>query len=547
MAMSLHQGRYSAAIPASLAEGWTLARITPPSRLFGANGLRTGPDGRIYVAQVSGSQISAIDVDTGAIEAISPKGGAIVAPDDIAFDDEGNLYATEITEGRVSMRAPDGTTRIVYGDIPVANPIAFHQGRLIAGECRVGGRIMELDRDGGAPRLIATDIPMPNAMDVGPDSKLYFPVMGTNEIWRVSLDGGPPDVVARDLGVPDSVKFDAQGFIVSTQAASGQVLRIDPRTGGRSVLADIAPGLDNVTFVGDRIFVSSISGQINEILGEGKIRSLVPDGFNWPLGLAMGEDGRLFVADGPYSYFLRPGGKPQVAGMLFTPGCPGYVRGAAASGAGEIIVTTANGQVARWRPAARESEVLGEGYDRLYGVAVAPGGAVIVAEAGAGRVLSIRANEAEVLATDLDEPMGVAIGADGAVFVSECGAGRVVRLSGGRAEAVLDGLKAPQGILIRGGLLYVVDAFAKELIEHDMASGARRIIAAGLPVGAPAGVTPRFLKAIGTMSGPMGPFAGIATGVDGTLYVAGDAEGSVLALRAGGDATLFIGNRFIGE
>ena len=104
----------------------------------------------------------------------------------------------------------------------------------------------------------------------GPDGKLYFPVMGTNEIWRVSLDGGAPEVVARDLGLPDSVKFDARGFIVSTQAASGQVLRIDPRNGDRTVLATIAPGLDNVTFVGDRIFVSSISGQVNEILSEGQ-------------------------------------------------------------------------------------------------------------------------------------------------------------------------------------------------------------------------------------------------------------------------------------
>jgi DNA-binding beta-propeller fold protein YncE len=189
--------------------------------------------------------------------------------------------------------------------------------------------------------------------------------------------------------------------------------------------------------------------------------------------------------------------------------------------------------VARWRPAARESEVLGEGFDRLYGVALAPGGAVVVAEAGAGRVLSIRANEAEVLAIDLDEPMGVAIDSDGAVFVSECGAGRVVRLAGGGAETILDGLKAPQGILIRAGMLYVVDAFAKELIEYDLASGARRILASGLPVGAPAGVTPKFLKAIGTMSGPMGPFAGIAAGIGGTLYISGDAEGSVLALRAG--------------
>ena len=65
------------------------------------------------MAQVSGSQISAIDVETGAIEAISPMGGDIVAPDDLVFDPEGNLYATEITEGRVSVRAPNGTTRVV--------------------------------------------------------------------------------------------------------------------------------------------------------------------------------------------------------------------------------------------------------------------------------------------------------------------------------------------------------------------------------------------------------------------------------------------------
>ena len=62
--MSLHNGRYTAAKSLSLAEGWSLERLTPPSRLYGANGLRTGPDGRIYVAQVVGSQISALDVAT---------------------------------------------------------------------------------------------------------------------------------------------------------------------------------------------------------------------------------------------------------------------------------------------------------------------------------------------------------------------------------------------------------------------------------------------------------------------------------------------------
>ncbi|TAK99331.1 MAG: gluconolaconase [Rhodospirillaceae bacterium] len=529
--MSLQLGRYTAARPPGLAEGWSLERLTPASRLFGANGLRTGRDGRIYVAQVAGSQISAVNIDTGAVEAISPMGAGIVSPDDIAFDPDGNIYATEITEGRVSVRAPNGTIRVLRGDMPCANPITFYNGRLFAGELLPNGRIMELDLNGGAPRVVLDNVPMPNAFDVGPDGKLYFPVMGTNEIWRVDLKGGAPETVARDLGVPDSVKFDSKGRIVSTQVASGQVLRIDPRTGQREVLADIAPGLDNLTFVGDRIFVSSISGQITEVLGDGKFRPLVPNGLQWPLGLAMGEDGLLFVADGGFTYSLRPGSKLQCLGMLFTPGFPGYTRGVAAAGPGEFVVTTANGDVARWRPAKQETEVLASGLDQPYGVAIAPGGAVIVAELGKGRVVTIRAGDVEELATGLRAPRDVAVGMDGAVLVSETEAGRVIKVSGGKAETVMDGLQLPHGIVVRGELLYVVDVGTKELIEYDMKRGARRTIAANLPVGSPPGVKPHALNAIPPLAGAMGPFTGLAAGTDGTLYVSADAEGSVLALR----------------
>ncbi len=529
--MVLQSGRYTYAQTPSLAEGWALERLTPPSRLFGANGIRTAPDGRIYVAQVSGSQISAVDINSGAVEAISPMGGDIIGPDDLAFDDHGNLFATEFTEGRVSVRAANGQTRVVYGEMPSANPITVYQGRLFAGECRPEGRILELDLNGGAPRVLLESVPMPNAMEVGPDGMLYFPVMGTNEIWRVNPEGGEPEVVARDLGVPDSVKFDGQGYIVSTQVASGQVLRIDPRTGEKTQLAMIAPGLDNCTFVGDRLFVSSISGQINEVLADGSLRSLVPDGLQWPLGLAMGADGVLFIADGGYTYTLQPGGKPQCVGMLFSPGFPGYTRGVIATEPGEYIVTTANGQVSRWRPAQMESEVLADGLDRLYGIARADNGSLVVAEGGGGRVLAIHQGQVDTLARGLDEPMGVAITADGDVLVAESGAGRIVKVSAGKSETLFDDLNQPQGILVLEDRLYVVDTGAKALLEYNLSNYHRRTLASDLPVGAPAGIVPKFLRGVPPLSGPMGPFAGITAGADGTLYVSADADGSVLALR----------------
>lgn len=535
--MFLQGSRHAGATPIGLAEGWSLERLTPPSRLFGANGLRTGPDGRIYVAQVAGSQISALDVDTGELETVSAQGADIVAPDDLAFDAQGDLYATEYYDGRVSVRGADGRTRVLRDDVPGANGITIHQGRLFIDECRIGGRLLELDPNGGAPRVLLENLPMPNAMEFGPDGKLYYPLLGTNDIWRIDPDGGEPERVAGDLGVPDSVKFDAEGHIVSTQVGTGEVLRIDPRSGDRTVLAAIAPGLDNLTFVGNRLFVSSFTGQITEILGGGATRAVLPGGLTWPLDLTTGADGTLYVSDGTYFYVLTPGGGLRMLGMLFSPGWPGYIRGVTAAGEGEFVVTTSNGQIARWRPESGEHDVLAGGtepLDQLYGVAVAPDGAVVAAELGTGRVLSVRDGEGTALASGLDRPMGVAFGPDGACLVAESGAGRVVSVTGSGVDTVVDGLETPQGILVRGGRLLIVDAGAKTLIEVDLDSKSRTVIARDLPVGAPPGVDLKPLKGLPPFSGPQGLFAGIAAGPDGTVYVSADAEGSVLAFRKAG-------------
>lgn len=53
--MQLAGARYTSATPTSLAEGWSLERLTPPSRRFGANGLRTGP-GRPHLCGRGGRQ-----------------------------------------------------------------------------------------------------------------------------------------------------------------------------------------------------------------------------------------------------------------------------------------------------------------------------------------------------------------------------------------------------------------------------------------------------------------------------------------------------------
>jgi hypothetical protein len=84
---------------------------------------------------------------------------------------------------------------------------------------------------------------------------------------------------------------------------------------------------------------------------------------------------------------------------------------------------------------------------------------------------------------------------------------------------------------VRDRALFVVDAGTKEVVSFDLDTKARTTIASGLPVGPPPGVVPKPLKGMPPFSGPQGPFAGIATAPDGSLYVSADGDGSVVALR----------------
>jgi sugar lactone lactonase YvrE len=529
----MQSGRHRMAQPPCIAAGWTLERLSPSSQLFGANGIRTGPDGRLYVAQLVGSQISALDVETGELETISPLGGDIVGPDDLAFDARGNLYVTEFMDARVSVRAIDGRTTVLRDDVPGANGITFHQGRLFIDECRIGGRLLELDLDGRAPRILLENLQLPNALAPGPDGLLYFPLVAAGEIWRVHPNGGPAERVVAGLHHPVAVKFDSKGYIVAPQCETGELLRIDVQNGQRTVLATLDPGLDNLTFIQDRLFVSHLTdGRITEILAGGASREVVPAGLQFPLDLAIGDDGTLFVADSRALYAVSPGENLRCVGRMFDPGFPDSSCGLAAVAGGDLVVTTIEGKVVLYRPCAEKHEVLASGLDQPCGVAVTPPGAIVVAERGTGRLLSIDSPEKiSVLASGLRNPSGVAIAPDGTYLVSEEGAGRVVKVTGSGIETVLDGLQQPQGIVMRELSLYVVDVGAHALIAFDMEHRTRRTIAANLPVGAPLGVVPKPLRGAPPFFGPFGPFAGIAAAADGALYFSADTEGSVMALR----------------
>jgi len=196
-----------------------------------------------------------------------------------------------------------------------------------------------------------------------------------------------------------------------------------------------------------------------------------------------------------------------------------------------VIVTTAVGDVTTYHPVSHKMTEHAKGLNELYGVAAGPGGTVIVCEGGAGRLLVIDGKEIKVAATGLSRPTGLAVASDGSCYVAESGKGTVAHVNGGISEA-LGGLDRPHGLALSGDDLFVLDAGTHELICFSTKTRKRTTVATNLPVGAPPGVVPHVLSGIaGLLPGPVTAFSGLALGPDGTVYVAADAEGSILAVR----------------
>jgi hypothetical protein len=274
-----------------------------------------------------------------------------------------------------------------------------------------------------------------------------------------------------------------------------------------------------------------MDGRISEVHADGSWGDILPGGLHNPLDLAIGSDGLLYVADQIALYVLLPGEGLKCLGRIYTEDYPGGVRGLAPAADRSFYATTANGRIVLYRPWQKEFDVLAEGLDQLYGIAILPSGAIAAAELGTGRIITVGNGHVDVLASGLNDPLGIAIDAGGACYVSESSAGRIVRIAGGQIETVLDGLRKPQGLLIDDSRLLVIDAGTQELIAYDLERSTRQTLAAHLPVGDPPGVSRQPLRGCPPFVGPLGPFAGIAQGQDGTIYFSADAEGSIMALK----------------
>jgi sugar lactone lactonase YvrE len=452
--------------------------------------------------------------------------------DDIAFAPDGTMAWTGFLTGDLYSRKGDGPIKKLASGLPGINSLAYRKdGRLYATTVFLGDTLYEIDVEGvKPPRMIMEKMGGLNGFEFGPDDMLYGPLWFKGQVAKVNVDKPELTVVADGFKIPAAVNFDSKGNLWVVDTALGQLVRVDPKTGAKKVVAQLKPSLDNLAIDDkDRIFVSNMADNgIQEVDPEtGAAKQLIIGKLALPGGIGVVSDGAkdtIYVAD-VFAYRTVDGATGEVSepARMHADGVTLEYPMSATANDDEVILSswfTGTVQVIE-RKTGKTREMM-HGFKAPHDAIRLADGSILVNELGSKSL--IRANgehgkDRNVLIGDLEGPVGLVGGPKGDVYVTEAFAGQVSKVeSNGEKTVVAKDLKMPEGIaLAPDGKLIVAEVGAKRIIQIDPLNGNVSEIAGNLPiglVGAPGGL-------------PTNIPTGVGVGASGTIYFSSDIENAI--------------------
>lgn len=475
--------------------------------------------GTLYVCDQENHRIRAVDA-SGTIRTIAGTGapgfggdgGAAVAaqlsaPSGIAVDDSGTLYVSDAGNCRIRKIAPDGTITTVAGTGEVASsgdrgpaveaalrvpgPLTIDgSGTLYAIESR-GGRVRRIDANG-----IITTVEGFDAVDgVEADSAGRVYVSERGQVWCLGCSGGriaattvhpddrrfrlpraltvgpSGDLFIADVGESLVKRMDVAGkvSIVAGNRTAGRFGDGGPANGASFGCADVVRGRQGELYVSDpmnhRIAVISPAGTISTFAGTGTTAFSGDQGpaseaaLYAPTGLAMSNDGTLYVADSA-NHRVRQITPDNIISTVAGTGEQGFGGdgGSAVAAALSLPTALAMGQ---------DGGLLISDVGNLRVRRVAPEG-TITTLAGSGSS-GIPVDGAIATASPLDPPAGIAVHGDGTVLVAVPSRHAVYEIRpDGRIYALGDGGSAPSngsvGRLLLSPSAVAVDTTGRVLV-----------------------------------------------------------------------------------
>lgn len=490
--------------------------LQPTTPLRGVNGLAC-TKGRLFAASAAGNSIAEITTSGEVREIALP--AELLAPDDLVFDSEGNLFVTALRSGAVWRRDPAGVWAEIAHSLPGANGIAIGPGgRLYVSQCLFEDALNELDPRSGAVRRIAGDLGCPNGFFAEPSGGLVVPLLERGELVRIDPATASRVSLASGLAAPTAAKADRSGGALVLEGRSGAILRAEIAGAGRGPVQEMArlpPGLDNLTFCGESLLVSSfLTGAVYAFRPwPGLPRTLLPEGLVTPRGL-FARAGEVWIADGVSLKRLREGRLEVVFGVLVDP-LP-FPIGLTGATDALFVSSPEAGAVFRIDLGSRDVTRVADALSWPTSLALDELGNLLLVETGAGRVLRIDSlGGVSTLAQGLLSPVGLAI-YQGRLYTAEPTGGRVLALREGSSPTIVaSGLSRPSGLAVDDrGRLFAAEAGAGRVVRIDSAGNAVPL-AKGLALDAPEEGLPLPI--------------GLAADREGVL-VASPADGSLLRL-----------------
>ncbi|NOJ42614.1 SMP-30/gluconolactonase/LRE family protein [Bradyrhizobium australiense] len=512
------------------AQTYEVTKLVPGSAFHGVHGLGIDKSGRLFAGSVAGAALYEVDRASGTAKIAVPSPAGM--SDDIAFAPDGTMAWTAFLTGDLYSRKGDGPIKKLASGLPGINSLAFRKdGRLYATQVFLGDALYEIDIEGvKPPRNIMEKMGGLNGFEFGPDDRLYGPLWFKGQVVKVDVDKAELSVVADGFKIPAAVNFDSKGNLWVVDTALGQLVRVNPKTGAKKMVAQLKPSLDNLAIDDkDRIFVSNMADNgIQEVDPEtGAAKQVISGKLALPGGIGVVSDGAkdtIYVAD-VFAYRTVDGATGEVSesARMHADGVTlEYPMSATAKGDDVLLSSWFTGTVQLIdRKTGKTKEML-HGFKAPHDAVKLGDGSILVNELGSKslvRASGEHGKDRTAVIGNLEGPVGLAAGPGDAVYLTEAFAGLVSKVeANGEKTVVAKDLKGPEGIAVApDGKLIVAEVGAKRIVQIDPKDGTITEIAGNLPIGLPA--APGGL--------PSNIPTGVGVGATGVIYFSSDIENAI--------------------
>ena len=512
------------------AQTYEVTKLVPGSAFHGVHGLGIDKAGRMFAGSVAGAALYEVDRSNGTAKIVVPTPEGMA--DDIAFAPDGTMAWTGFLTGDLYARKGDGPIKKLASGLPGINSLAFRKdGRLYATQVFLGDALYEIDVEGvKPPRKIMEKMGGLNGFEFGPDDKLYGPLWFKGQVAKVDVDKGELSVVADGFKVPAAVNFDSKGNLWVVDTALGQLVRVDPKTGAKKMVAQLKPSLDNLAIDDeDRIFVSNMADNgIQEVDAEtGAAKQVIIGKLALPGGIGVvSDEGKdtIYIAD-VFAYRTVDGATGEVseparmhaAGVTLE-----YPMSATAKGNDVFLSSWFTGTVQVIdRKTGKTTDMMHE-FKAPHDAVRLGDGSILVNELGTKSLIRVSGEHGKdrtPVTGGLEGPVGMVAASGSAVYITEAFTGVISKVeTNGEKIVIAKDLKMPEGIAMApNGKLVVAEVGAKRLVEVDPSDGKVTEIAGNLPIGlaaAPGGL-------------PTNIPTGVGVGASGTIYFSSDIENAI--------------------